>query len=504
MLAALISSDPAPSTPRANWLVSILMFFLFASPFSDIYMFKDRHRSGALAILSLFTCGTAGIISQYFTSENLKDNEYPHHSGKPLQTWKKKQQPPKRTTPSNATKAHKFPKRTTPTFATKVQKLNKKKIVGLLTATAVLTGLYFIGSAETEKSVTQTPVSAPDTTVQIIQVALTTTSTPASPKDALTSMVKGMKLKSTPTISTSKCGQFTYLVKSDGSHQFYRWNGTQWTVDKSGENTSSFANDFIKVKMVDATGDKIDDFIITLPTWDPLKSDPKPLAGAVFASINCKWDWRTFKTTYGGSYYQLDNLFWDSSSKKIVAGDEVTNMDAANYDGNRRTKQRFFVFNSKSKEFILASGTPPKNPTPETTPSTEPLFKPPAIALEEAAFQCDTELFDLLDNYNITNIDPQNIGRIWFNNSDYKFRVGKTPVEISKPIISACATVAKKRIAQVTQAAENSCWFSRKELAEAYGVPTSSSRSKVAAAVAKDFLPRFKSLVIASCLRKMK
>jgi hypothetical protein len=255
--------------------------------------------------------------------------------------------------------------------------------------------------------------------------------------------------------------------------------------------------------MIDATGDKIDDFIITLPTWDPLKSDPKPLSGAVFASINCKWDWRTFKTTYGGSYYQLDNLFWDASSKKIVAGDEVTNMDAANYDGNRKTKQRFFVFDSKSNEFRIATGTPSKNPTPEITATTEPLFKPPAVAFEEAEFSCYTKLFDLLDSYNITNIDPQNIGKVWFNNSDYKFRVGNTPVEISKPIINACAMAAKKRISEVTQAAENSCWFSRKELAKAYGVPASSSRRKVAGAVANDFLPRFRSLVVSACLKKM-
>jgi len=382
-------------------------------------------------------------------------------------------------------------------------------MIGFLTVAAVTAGLYLLGENEARKSelkesTSETTVTTPNRPAPVMQAAKTRTTTPVSPQDSLTAMVKGMKLKSPPTISDSTCGQFTFLVKSDGSYQFYKWNGTQWTVDKSGQGTSLFGNNFMKVQMADATGDTVNDFIITLPTWDLLKSDPKPLSGAVFASIDCKWDWRTFKTTYGGSYYQLDNLFWDSSSKKIVAGDEVTNMDAADYDGNRRTQQRFFVFNAKAKKFLLSPGTPPKKPTPQITSTTEPLLKPPAVALEEANYQCGTKLFDVLDAYNIRNLDPQNIAKTWFNNSDYKFRVGKTPIEISKPITNACATAAKSKISQVTETAENSCSFvSRKELARAYGLPTSSSRNKIAAAVAKDFLPRFKSLVIAACLRKM-
>lgn len=494
LLVAGIVSDPAPETTTANWLASLLGFFLFISPISDIFMYKDRHRSKALAILSFFTCGTAGIIGQYLTSENLQRNEYPHHSREPLQTKKIKSQRHGRANPH---------------LTSRWQNVNKKKMVGFLTVAAVTAGLYFVGENEIKKSESKgsepkTTITTPDTTAPVKQAVETTTTAPISPQDSLAAMVKGMKLKSPPTISESTCGQFTFLVNSDGSHQFYKWNGTQWTVDKSGEETSLFKNNFMKVQMADATSDTVNDFIITLPTWDPLKSDPKPLSGAIFASVNCKWEWRTFKTTYGGSYYQLDNLSWDDSTKKIIAGDEITNMDSINYDGNRKTKQRFFTFDSKTREFILSNGTPQKKPTAETTPTTEPLFKPPAVALREAEFRCYTKLFDLLDTYNITNISPQNIGKTWFNNSDYKFRVGTTPREISEPIINACATAAKKRIAEVTYAAESSCsYVSRKELAKAYGVPTSSSRKQIASAVAKDFLPRFKSLVIAACLRKM-
>ena len=179
------------------------------------------------------------------------------------------------------------------------------------------------------------------------------------------------------------------------------------------------------------------------------------------------------------------------------------------YVANTDTTSSDATVSSTSQKMASSSTGPettstPQNPTLSVTATTEPLFKPPAVAFEEAAFQCDTKLFDLLDNYNITNLDPQNIARTWFNNSDYKFRVGITPPEISTPIINACAEAAKKRISQVTYAAESSCsYVPRKELAKAYGVPSSSSKNKIAAAVARDFLPRFKSLVIAACLRKM-
>ena len=139
----------------------------------------------------------------------------------------------------------------------------------------------------------------------------------------------------------------------------------------------------------------------------------------------------------------------------------------------------------------------------DVTSSTIPLFEPPKIALEEASFQCGTKLFDLLDNFNITNLDPKGLAKTWFDNSDYKLRVGETPLEISEPIISACAEAAKKRLSVITDAAELSCSFSAKDLAVAYGVPISSSKYKIASAVASDFDSRFRTLVIESCLKKM-
>lgn len=381
--------------------------------------------------------------------------------------------------------------------------MNRQSALGWFSAATIITALYLIGDNTTTKEEAKNAIKAPKTTVRTVQSDFSTSTSPMSPKDALAALTKETKPKSTPTVSDSRCGQFTFLVRSDGSHQFYKWDGKQWVPD--GPKESVFSKNFMNVQMVDVTGDKVDDFLITLPTWDPLKIEPRPLSGAVFASIDCKWDWRTFRTTYGGSYYQLDNMFWDTTSKKIVAGDEVTNMDAANYDGNRKTKQRFFVFSAKFKEFVLSSGTPPRNPRKISTPTTEPLLRPSEDALKEAAFQCDTNLFDILDAYNITNLDPTRIGRTWFNNSDFKFRVGTTPKDISEPIVNACAIAARKRISQVTETAENSCLVaSRKELAQAYGLPTSSSRNQIASAVAKDFLPRFRSLVMAACLRTMK
>ncbi len=485
----LVYVDPSPSSPKANWLEVLSVFFVLISPLSDIYMYRDRHRSGVRAILSFLTLGLSGIISQYVMSEKLVANEPPHHSLKPILSWNKNR-----------------------------NKFDKKKVSWFVVSAAVLVGLYILGSTETaetaktaNKSTTtelETPtvpstITVSKTTVPVVRVNVTATSSPASPLNALDAMIKKMNLKSTPEISISKCGQFTYLIQSDGSHHFYKWSGERWVVDKSAPEEGMFGDNLLKVQMVDATGDNVDDFVVVLPTWDPLKSEPRPLSGAVFGSIDCKWDWMTFRTTYGGSFYQLDNLFWDDRSSRIVAGDEVTNMDALNYDGNRKTKQRFFIFSQKINEFVLASGTPPDNGMLDITSSTIPLFEPPKIALEEASFQCGTKLFDLLDNYNITNLDPQSLAKTWFDNSDYKLRVGKTPLEISEPIISACAEAAKKRLSVIADAAELSCSFSAKDLAVAYGVPISSSKYKIASAVALDFDSRFRTLVIESCLKKM-
>jgi uncharacterized protein YjbI with pentapeptide repeats len=131
-------------------------------------------------------------------------------------------------------------------------------------------------------------------------------------------------------------------------------------------------------------------------------------------------------------------------------------------------------------------------------------FKPPAIALEEAAFQCNYKLIDVLNKYNITKIEPQNIGRIWFENSDYKFAVGVAPVEISKPIIDTCAQAAKVQIDEISNLAMTSCMFSKRQLAIAYEVPTNSSKKQIAKAVSNDFNESIRALVSSICIKHIK
>jgi uncharacterized protein YjbI with pentapeptide repeats len=136
--------------------------------------------------------------------------------------------------------------------------------------------------------------------------------------------------------------------------------------------------------------------------------------------------------------------------------------------------------------------------------NTKSTFKPPAIALKEAAFQCNFKLIDVLNKYNITKIEPQNIGRIWFEKSDYKFAVGVTPVEISKPIIDACAQAAKIQIDEISNLAMTSCMFSKRQLAIAYEVPTNSSKKQIAKAVSNDFNESIRALVSSICIKYIK
>jgi hypothetical protein len=63
--------------------VAILIIFI-ATPLSDSFMFNDRHRSSAFAWMSLFSLGMSGLYAQHFTSENLRQGEFSHHSLQPL------------------------------------------------------------------------------------------------------------------------------------------------------------------------------------------------------------------------------------------------------------------------------------------------------------------------------------------------------------------------------------------------------------------------------------
>lgn len=104
-----------------------------------------------------------------------------------------------------------------------------------------------------------------------------------------------------------------------------------------------------------------------LPTWDPL-SKTKPMSGAVFAQISCKWQWLSFQTTTEQDWYQLDNLRWDSDKKVFIGGDEVTDMDAASYTGERETVLRYFKFQPSTGDFRLTNA--PSTAKSSTSSST--------------------------------------------------------------------------------------------------------------------------------------
>lgn len=134
-----------------------------------------------------------------------------------------------------------------------------------------------------------------------------------------------------------------------------------------------------------------------------------------------------------------------------------------------------------------------------TTPTIDDTVGLPAGSIKEAEFQCGTKLVQILETYRIDDLNPMNIGKTWFNNSDYKLRVGKTPVEISQPLIRRCADAAEKRLAVIESAVKMSCNWPRTELATEYGLPKSSSSKIVAKTVAKDFEPALQPLAAALC-----
>ncbi len=323
------------------------------------------------------------------------------------------------------------------------------------------------------------------------------TNLPVTADSALGELIEKLGIPNKPPISESVCGQFTFLIKRDGSHQFYQWSDEIWKLDVSVK--SLFPPTMTSVEAVDVTGDGAQDFLVSLPSWDPL-ANPRPRSGAVLASINCEWQWLTFRTTTKEDWYQLDNLSWDADEGLLFGGDEITDMDSPTYDGQRETELRYFKFKESSLDFRLTGGVPQSVRNPS---STEPPIVVPPGAISEATFMCGTKLTEVISAYEIVNLEPVNIANVWFAFSDFESTDGTTPDSISVPIKAACASAAKARIGQIENAVKNSCGLSAQVLADAYGV-SSKSKQKIAQAIAQDFQESLWPLVIPLCIQYIK
>jgi len=326
----------------------------------------------------------------------------------------------------------------------------------------------------------------------------TSTTTVATADSALVELVATLGIKSNLEISDSKCGKFVFLVQPDGSFNFYKWSETNWKQESEAVG-SLFGSDMISVRSIDVTGDGVKDFVVRLPSWDPLVT-PRPISGAVFASVECEWQWLTFRTSTKQDWYQLDNLEWDADKSLLYGGDELTDMNSFSYTGERKTKLRYFKFDMRTHDFRRTKDVVSTVSNPGVSQKSDIV---PSGALSEASFMCGTKLTDVITQYGIVDLSPKNIAKVWFENSDYEFRVGNTPEGISGPIRAACETAASSRIDQINDAVSGSCSWPASVLADAYGVSSKSKRT-IAKAVAQDFQESYRALVIPLCIQYMK
>jgi len=326
----------------------------------------------------------------------------------------------------------------------------------------------------------------------------TTSSVVATADLALVQLATKLGVKYKPEISDSSCGKFAFLVQQNGSYNFYRWREASWEEEVVAVG-SQFGPTMKSVQTIDVTGDGRKDFMVRLPSWDFLKK-PLPMSGAVFASIDCKWQWLTFRTSTKQDWYQIDNLEWDQDKSLLYGGDEITDMDSPSYTGERITKLRFFKFNMISQDFKLTTGVPSAPPTTGITPKAIVVS---SIALSEATFMCGTKLTDIIEQYGISDLSPKNIAKVWFQNSDYLMVNMQTPEEISRPIMAACEAAATSRIDQVEDIVISSCNWSASVLADAYGV-SSKSKKAIARVIAQDFQEWLRPLVIPLCTQYIK
>jgi len=242
--------------------------------------------------------------------------------------------------------------------------------------------------------------------------ASTTTSVaalPISKEELLEDLIESLSAQGRSASSDSNCGSFVFLVSNDGSYHFYEWSETKW-ISRAVYLGQLFPKTMESVRSVDVTEDKVADFLITLPTWD-IVPEIKPMSGAIFAPIDCKWQWLTFKTTTREDWYQLDFLSWDEKQGRIIAGDEVTDRFGPNYTGDRKTELRYFRFQKSTGDFRLSKekpvGTSSQRGTPTAT--SDPFAGLPSAVREAVKASCNWPATDLAAAYGVSSKSKKRI-----------------------------------------------------------------------------------------------
>jgi len=235
------------------------------------------------------------------------------------------------------------------------------------------------------------------------------TALPISKEELLEDLKESLSAQGRSASSDSNCGSFVFLVSNDGSYHFYEWSGTKW-ISRAIYLGQLFPKTMKSVYSVDVTEDDVADFLIFLPTWD-IVPEIKPMSGAIFATIDCKWQWLTFKTTTGEDWYQLDFLRWDEKERSIIAGDEITDMFGPNYTGDRKTELRYFKFQKSTGDFRLSKkkpvGTSSQRGTPTAT--SDPFAGLPSAVREAVKASCNQPAADLAAAYGVSSNSKKRI-----------------------------------------------------------------------------------------------
>lgn len=232
---------------------------------------------------------------------------------------------------------------------------------------------------------------------------------PLSKEESLMDLTESLSAQGRYASSDSNCGSFVFLISDDGSFHFYEWSETKW-ISQALYLGQHFPKTMKAVRSVDVTEDDVVDFLISLPTWDPL-SKTRPMSGAIFAPIDCKWQWLTFKTTTGEDWYQLDFLSWDEKRGRIIAGDEVTDMFGSNYTGDRKIELRYFRFQKSTGDFRLSNEKPvgASSQNGITAVTSDPFAGLPIAVRDAVKASCNWPAADLAAAYGVSSKSKKRI-----------------------------------------------------------------------------------------------
>lgn len=236
-----------------------------------------------------------------------------------------------------------------------------------------------------------------------------TTGEPKSREESLNALGVTLSAGERVAISESVCGIFSFLVSADGTYHFHEWTNNEW-VRRTELTDGLLIPNLQSVEAIDVTGDSVDDFFVVLPTWDPL-SKAKPMSGAVFAQISCKWQWLSFRTTTKQDWYQLDNLRWDSQKKLFYGGDEISDMYSASYTGERKTEMRYFRFQPSTGDFRLTNAESTARPSTTNSTSSIPTAgaELPAEVRRAVINSCNWPAADLAAAYGVSSKSKRRI-----------------------------------------------------------------------------------------------